>query len=63
MTQQGTDAGSASVLEQQQKDWPRRVALGRDGNPFATLCRRCYGRHAPPHDDLCQRDPPPGSAA
>lgn len=53
----------AATLAQQQRDWPRSVILGKEGNPFATLCRHCYGRHAPPRDEICPRDPPPRSDA
>lgn len=49
----------ASMLAQQEKDWPWWVELGKEGNPFATLCRHCYGRHRPPLNEICPRDPPP----
>lgn len=50
------------LLEQQKRDWPRRVEGGRQGNPFATLCQHCFGRHAPPNDELCPNEPPPESS-
>lgn len=52
------DERRAAILEQKLQDWPRRLRLAEDGNPFATLCRHCYGRHPPPNDEICPRDPP-----
>lgn len=49
---------NAEKLTEQQRDWERRVAAGKQGNPFATLCQHCFGRHAPPNDELCPYDPP-----
>lgn len=54
-----TEAQKASVLKQQIADWPNHLAGGKQGNPFATLCLHCYGRHAPPKDEICPHDPPP----
>ncbi len=42
-----------TLLEEQLARWPKQVAGAKAGNPFATLCYRCYGRHAPPKDDIC----------
>lgn len=44
----------AKLLEKQQQEWPHMRALAREGNPLATMCLHCYGRHAPPRDDLCK---------
>jgi hypothetical protein len=27
--------------------------MGAVGNPFATLCQNCYGRHRSPRDNEC----------
>jgi hypothetical protein len=53
-----TDRRRAALLEKQIHDWPQHIESGRQGNPFATLCSHCYGRHQPPRDELCQKDPP-----
>lgn len=45
-------------LEMQRQAWPRMREMARQGNPLATLCLHCYGRHAPPNDELCPNDPP-----
>ena len=47
-----------TILEQQQKNWPKTLALAKEGNPFATLCVHCYGRHSPPINEICPHDPP-----
>lgn len=46
------------TLQQQVADWPKHREAGQKGNPWATLCMRCYGRHAPPHGDICPNEPP-----
>lgn len=46
-------AHQEALFAQQQRDWPKALAGGRQGNPFATLCDHCCGRHAPPNADLC----------
>jgi hypothetical protein len=51
----------AKIQAQQERDWPIHIAGGRHGNPFATLCQHCYGRHRPPLDEICPYDPPPPS--
>lgn len=56
---QGTGARRDAILAQQRLDWSRKVDLAREGNPFATLCMHCYGRHAPPRDDICPHPEPP----
>jgi hypothetical protein len=33
-------------------------AGARTGNPFATLCQHCYGRHPAPRDKECPYSPP-----
>lgn len=48
-----TEAQREAVLVQQQRDWPKHLALAAQGNPYATLCQRCFGRHAPPRDEIC----------
>lgn len=51
---------TAEILQQQQQqDWLKHVAGGKQGNPFATLCLHCYGRHSPPRDEICPHEPPP----
>lgn len=43
--------------------WKREDEIARDGaktgNPFATLCEHCYGRHRAPRDAECPHSPPP----
>lgn len=51
-----------AILKRQEAHWPRDVEEGKKGNPFATLCLHCYGRHKPPMDEICPNDPPKGSA-
>lgn len=51
-------AQKESILKQQIADWERDKEGARKGNPFATLCRHCYGRHAPPRDEICPSNPP-----
>lgn len=46
------------ILAKQIAAWPKHIAAGKNGNPWATLCLHCYGRHAPPHDSICPHDPP-----
>ena len=50
----------ASLLKRQLEGWERALKYGK-GNPFATLCLHCYGRHAPPNDEICPHDPPPSA--
>lgn len=47
-----------TVLTKQIQEWPRCIAAGKAGNPFATLCLHCYGRHPPPYAELCPYEPP-----
>lgn len=47
-----------TVLKRQLSGWDAAKEAGRKGNPLATLCMHCYGRHAPPMDDICPNDPP-----
>lgn len=61
MTEQSerlTEAQKDSRLKAQIAGWPNAVEAGRKGNPFATLCQHCYGRHAPPNDDICPYQSP-----
>jgi hypothetical protein len=53
-----TETQRESILQKQLTQWPRTLKEGK-GNPFATLCLHCYGRHPPPHDEICPDDPPP----
>lgn len=43
------------------KDDEFRSKLAATGNPFATLCDHCYGRHKAPRDKECPHSPPPKS--
>jgi hypothetical protein len=47
-----------AILARQNATWDRAVEAYRQGNPFATLCINCYGRHRPPNDEICPYDPP-----
>ena len=53
-----SEAMRQSLLAEQQRSWPRHIAGARQGNPWATLCQHCYGRHPPPRDEICPYDPP-----
>lgn len=57
------DQQRETILKKQIEHWPRAVQAGKEGNPFATLCQHCYGRHKPPHDEICPYEPPKPSAA
>lgn len=48
-----------TILAQQRSAWPKHLAGAKDGNPFATLCQHCCGRHIPPRDDICPNNAPP----
>lgn len=50
-----------AILKEQQDEWPFLVKAGREGNPFATLCFHCYGRHKPPYGPICPNEPPPNA--
>ena len=50
-----------AILKRQEEGWPLAVAEGKKGNPFATLCMHCYGRHKPPMDEICPHEPPPAA--
>lgn len=52
-----------AILTEQERHWPRCVQAGKEGNPFATLCYHCFGRHRPPRDEICPGEPPKPSAA
>lgn len=54
-----TDDARTALLQRQESDWPKHVAGGKQGNPYATLCNHCYGRHKPPLDEICPHQPPP----
>lgn len=53
-----TDTQRAAVLARQEAGWGRAKEEARKGNPVATMCLHCYGRHAPPLDEICPNDPP-----
>jgi hypothetical protein len=38
-----------------EREWKAALHGGSQGNPFATLCDHCYGRHKPPRDKECTR--------
>lgn len=43
-----------AILAKQKMDWPKHLEGSRKyGNPFATLCDHCYGRHEPPRNEIC----------
>lgn len=50
----------AKILRQQIAGWPSHLAGAKQGNPVATLCFHCYGRHAPPRDEICPHPAPKG---
>ena len=41
------DARREAELARQLKAWPEHLRGAKQGNPLATLCAHCYGRHAP----------------
>lgn len=45
-------------MAKQAIDWERDRKGGEAGNPFATLCDACHGRHAPPRNELCPTQVP-----
>lgn len=51
-----TETHRQSILEEQIRDWPKHLKGAEAGNPYATLCWHCYGRHAPPKDEICSRE-------
>lgn len=53
-----TEAQKETILKRQIDGWERAKEAGRKGNPLATLCLHCYGRHAPPQDEICPHKPP-----
>lgn len=52
------EAQKAIILKTQIDDWPKHLAGAKMGNPFATLCKHCFGRHRPPNDEICPHEPP-----
>lgn len=52
-----------TILQRQMVGWDRAAEEGRKGNPWATLCLHCYGRHRPPHDEICPHEPPKSASA
>lgn len=53
-----SDAQKATILKEQLAGWERAKEAGRKGNPLATLCLHCFGRHPPPYGDICPDEPP-----
>lgn len=49
----GLSEAQRTIWRNQDRDWASYLKSGKDGNPWATLCQHCYGRHAPPRDDIC----------
>ncbi|MCP4619952.1 MAG: hypothetical protein GY844_26380 [Bradyrhizobium sp.] len=47
-----TDSTEAA-RERQQREWQRDLEGAATGNPYATLCYGCMGRHRPPRNELC----------
>lgn len=47
---------SLAQLDEQQRKWERDLEGARGGNPYATLCLHCCGRHAPPRDKFCPNE-------
>ena len=54
-----TASRAAALLVEQEDEWPNHLLAAKKGNQFATLCRHCYGRHAPPRDEICPHPEPP----
>jgi len=46
----------AAILSRQERDWPKQRQGAAQGNPFATLCQHCCGRHPPPNDEICPHE-------
>lgn len=46
------------VLQRQRTNWERAKEEARKGNPLATMCLHCFGRHPPPIDEICPHAPP-----
>lgn len=38
-------------------DWQNALFGAKLGNPYATMCQRCCGRHKPPRDKECPNLP------
>ncbi len=53
-----TETHRELILKRQVEGWDRARQEARKGNPFATLCLHCYGRHAPPYDEICPYQAP-----
>jgi uncharacterized OB-fold protein len=51
-----TDERYERLLAEQKVEWQLLIAIAKKGNPFATLCENCYGRHAPPKDAICPHE-------
>lgn len=51
------------TFDQQERDWPKVMVGARQGNPYATMCLHCHGRHRPPHNELCPNQSLEGAAA
>ena len=47
----------------QERDWPLILKGAQGGNPYATLCQHCFGRHEPPRDNICPHQTNKGGPA
>jgi hypothetical protein len=52
MTPEHKEAGE---IARQQREWANDLRGAATGNPYATLCNTCMGRHAPPRHERCPR--------
>lgn len=48
------------IVAAQERRWLTDLEGAKKGNPFATLCLKCYGRHAPPRHEMCPAAAPQG---
>ena len=42
-----------AARERKEREWRRDLEGAATGNPYATLCYGCMGRHRPPRNELC----------
>lgn len=50
------DVVRSRILAAQQREWPQHLKGAEMGNPFATLCDHCCGRHPPPRNTICPNE-------
>jgi hypothetical protein len=49
LRKQITPEQRSAILTEQERTWPIHLkGAHKYGNPLATLCQHCYGRHSPP---------------